>query len=85
MMQEEHHRGMDLLQRQLDSIERDNYRLQRELQHMSQSANGEHKQNEPAEFIQDPREERQQGEVSTDFRNNKNKINFNTVMPVFCF
>ena len=71
-VQEDHHKSMDLLQAQLDSVEKENLRLQREMQQYAQRMASSPRTNEreksatptPVEFVQDFRHiERQEGEV----------------------
>ena len=74
-VQEDHHKGMDLIQAQLDSVEKENIRLQREVQQYAQKLASSPRINErektvtptPVEFVQDFRHiERQEGEVRQD-------------------
>jgi molecular chaperone GrpE (heat shock protein) len=69
---DDHHRAVELLQSQIDSLDRENLRLQRDLQNMQKNATSP-RQNEkdksvtptPPEFVPDFRHiERQEGEGS---------------------
>ena len=71
-IQEDHHKSMDMLQAQLDSVEKENLRLQREVQqHLQRLASSPRSAERertvtptPVELVQDFRHiERQEGEV----------------------
>ena len=69
---DDHHRAVELLQSQIDSVDRENLRLQRDLQNLQKNATSPRQSEKdksvtptPPEFVQDFRHiERQEGEGS---------------------